>query len=108
MRNLFLSPLFPLFLICHAPPAAAQTTNTNEYPRLEFFAGFSVAGYNPDAVGSVNNQRISSFFTDQAGGPNGFETSVSKNFKRYVGLKGDFAAYFNHSHGRGTFTICQP
>ena len=108
MRKLILFPLFTLFLICHAPPAAAQTSSTNEYPRLEFFAGYSAAGYNPDAVSSINNQTISSFFSDQAGGPNGFETSVSKNFRHYVGLKGDFAAYFNHSRGRGTFTSCQP
>jgi Outer membrane protein beta-barrel domain len=109
MRKLMLLPLCTFFIICYVPRAAGQTTGpADEYPRVEFFAGFSVAGYNPDRVTSVNNQRVSSFFSDQAGGPNGFDTSVSKNFTRHVGLKGDFAAYFNHSNGRGSFTNCSP
>jgi hypothetical protein len=106
MPRLILCPLFIMFLIGHAPPAAAQTPNPDEYPRLEFFAGYAAAGYNPDTAPPIVNQRLSPFFSDQAGGPTGFETSVSKNFRRYVGLKGDFAAYFNDSHGRGTFTNC--
>lgn len=107
-QTLILFSLFTLSLICFAPPAAAQTPAPDEYPGVEFFAGYSVAGYNSEPLPPINNQRLSPFFSDQAGGPNGFETSVSRNFNRYAGLKGDFAAYFNHSHGRGTFTNCPP
>ncbi len=106
MRRSIPFTLLALCLVYHASPAAAQTANTDEYPRVEFFAGYSAAGYNAEAISPGINQRLSPFFSDQAGGPAGFEASVSKNFRRYFGLKGDFAAYFNDSNGRGTFTNC--
>ncbi len=60
-------------LLLFAAPAAAQ-----DYPKGEFFGGFSVAN---SADGSPEQ-----FY--------GFETSVTGNFNRSFGITGDFAGQF--------------
>ena len=95
-------PLFAvLFVVCCCTLTFAQTADPNQYPKVEGFVGYSANGYfaNPSSITAVN-QTISSFFSDQAGGNKGFETSVSRSLNKYVGLKGDLSTYFNHSSGR--------
>ena len=100
-------PLFAvLFVVCCCLPTFAQTTDPGQYPKAEAFVGYSANGYfvNESSIAAVN-QSISSFFSDRAGGNKGFETSVSRNLNKYVGLKGDFSTYFNLIRGRAG-TLC--
>ncbi len=86
----------------------AQSARGSDDSKLELFAGYSANGYfvnESSSVSTVRNQKASSFFTDRAGGPAGFEISVNRTFSRYIGLKGDFSSYFETLHGRGT--LCQ-
>jgi hypothetical protein len=86
--------------------AMAQNTRSSDDSKFELFAGYSANGYfvNESTV-TVQSQKVSSFFTDRAGGSKGFEISLNRNFNRYIGLKGDFSSYFETLHGRGN--ICQ-
>jgi opacity protein-like surface antigen len=100
--------LFAIMLVLAncALPMVAQSER-GDYSNLEFFAGYSANGYfvNESSVTAVN-QKISLFFSDRAGGDKGFEVSMSRNLKRYFGLKGDFSTYFETLHGQSG-TICQ-
>lgn len=100
--------LLLLIIIVCAPPAFAQSSNADQRPKVEYFAGYSVSGYvNDEKPLVVVNQRISPFFNDQAGGDKGFEASIIRNLNRYVGIKGDFSIYFNNrSIKGGTFRSC--
>ena len=60
-------------LLLVATPVAAQ-----DYPKGEFFGGFSLA--------NVQNGGVEQFY--------GFETSVTGNFNRSFGITGDFAGQF--------------
>jgi hypothetical protein len=95
-----------LFVVCCHSLTFAQTSDPGQYPKVEGFVGYSANGYfaNPSSITAVN-QTISSFFSDQAGGNKGFETSLSRSLNKYVGLKGDLSTYFNHSSGRAG-TLC--
>jgi len=85
--------------MCSARFALAQAPNKDDYPKLEFFAGYSALGEN----------KIISFGSLFAGGgyasTAGFETSLIRNFTRHIGVKADFSAHF--STKRPT-TICNP
>jgi Outer membrane protein beta-barrel domain len=102
--------LLLLLTICCAPLAFAQSSgSTDQTPKVEYFVGYSVSGYVDEESSPlvVNNQRISAFFNDQAGGPAGLEASVIGNLNKYVGIKGDFSMYFNNRQVRGgTFQSC--
>lgn len=88
-------------------PAMAQSGQSTNYPKFELFAGYSANGYFVDesTTTAAPGQKVSSFFTDRAGGPAGFEISLDRNFNRFIGLKGDFSSYFETLHGAGR--ICQ-
>lgn len=100
--------LLLLFIIFCAPTTFAQTSNTDQHPKVEYFAGYSASGYFDEEESLVIvNQRISPFFNDQAGGNKGFEASIIGNVNRYLGLKGDFSMYFNNrSIKGGIFSSC--
>jgi opacity protein-like surface antigen len=85
----------------------AQSARGSDDPKFELFAGYSANGYfvEGSSITAAPGQKISSFFTDRAGGSKGFEVSLDRNFNRYIGLKGDFSSYFEILHGRGT--VCQ-
>jgi opacity protein-like surface antigen len=91
-----------------ASSAVAQSTGSAPYPKFEIFAGYSINGYfkNDEAPGPLNNRPVASLFSDDAGGPKGFEASIARNLNRYLGIKGDFSMYFDSGPGKGTFTIC--
>ena len=99
-------PLCAVLLLCSAAFALAQNASKDEYPKVEIFTGFSVLG---EVLGE--NPSEIKFGTGSIGGgyaANGFETSVVRNFTRYIGLKGDFSAHFKNDKGSGPITSCTP
>ena len=94
-----------IVLMCSAEVALAQSTTSDDYPRVEVFAGYS-------ALGEANSGRITFGPTASTSGdyatPTGFETSVIGNFSKHFGIKGDFSAHFGNESGRSTFTACTP
>ena len=80
--------LIALTILTCASLAAAQS---NDYKKFEFFAGFShnridtgIGDDDPD-LGDIISERE---------GFNGFNTSITGNITRYVGLKADFSGHF--------------
>ena len=94
-----------IVLMCLASPALAQLYNIPDYPKVEFFVGYS-------ALGEVNSGRITFGPTASIQGnyatPTGFETSVTRNFSRHFGIKGDFSAHLRNESGPGSFSSCNP
>lgn len=94
-------------MLCCVSTTLAQSTTSEETPKVEVFVGYSASGeVNRSEVTNINNQNPASFFSNRTDGPKGFEVSVTGNVNRYVGIKGDFSAHFKNSNGRGTFTGC--
>lgn len=103
MRRLFLAALL---VACLHTVAGAQATSNELYPKVEGFVGYSANGYSTrESSDHTAVQNISAFFSDQAGGPTGFQTSLTRNLRKYLGIKGDFSMYFNQSRGQ-TGTLC--
>jgi opacity protein-like surface antigen len=95
--------LSTLILMCSGAFAWAQNASTDEYPKVEIFAGFSALGENPRDIrlGGLS-------FGEGYATPTGFEASVIRNFTRHIGLKGDFSAHFKNDSNRGALTLCTP
>jgi opacity protein-like surface antigen len=96
--------VFTLVLMGSVASTFAQSSTT-EYPKFEFFAGYS-------ALGEANSPGIS-FGPNAAIGDNyaagaGFETSLIGNFNKHFGIKGDFSAHFRNADGRGPLAVCNP
>jgi opacity protein-like surface antigen len=94
--------------VTHAFAQSSSNTATDQYPKVEYFVGYSASGtFNEEKPVAVNSQKISPFFNTHAGGTTGFEASVIGNLNRYVGIKGDFSIYSNNRQPTGgTFTSC--
>lgn len=92
-------------LICPTVLAWAQGGKTDEYPKFEFFTGYSALGDYTGEIGFTSNLKIGGNY---ATNNNGFEASVTRNFTSYIGLKADFSAHFNNSNSRGLVTFCNP
>lgn len=92
-------------LMCPTALALAQGGKTEEYPKFEFFAGYSALGDYTGEIGFTSNLKIGGSY---AINNNGFEASVTRNFTSYIGLKADFSAHFNNSNSRGPVTFCNP
>jgi opacity protein-like surface antigen len=91
-------------LLGSALPVLAQSSNQNEHPKFEFFAGYSVLGESGSRAVSLGpNASVSGDYEGQ-----GFETSIIRNFSKHFGIKGDFSASFNNESGRGPVTSCTP
>jgi opacity protein-like surface antigen len=89
--------------MCALTAALAQGAKTDEYPKYEFFAGYSALGENEKPI-LFNNIVVPHGYASTAG----LEASVIRNFNRYVGLKADFSAHFNDEDGPGTVIACTP
>jgi opacity protein-like surface antigen len=102
-------PAGVMFLLCLVPFALGQKTVKDDYPKLEVFVGYSALGQFGEPG---DDSRNISFSTGRIRGgyaaDTGFETSITRNFTRYIGLKGDFSAHFKNDTGRGPFTSCTP
>ena len=76
MRKLF---MLALLLACCAPAAWAQ--NSDEFPKVSFFGGYS---YNRlDATDSDSPSL------------NGFDAQVTGHLNKYFGIKGDFSGHYD-------------
>jgi opacity protein-like surface antigen len=98
--------LFMLCFVLFVPFVLGQKAGKDDYPTVEVFVGYSALGTIGDNAREVQigTGRVRSGY----GANTGFETSVSRNFTRYIGLKGDFSAHFKNDSGRGFFTSCAP
>src|SRR6185369_16843923 len=91
-------------LLCSALLISAQSSNQDEHPKFEFFAGYSALGETNSRIISFGpNAGVTGDFEGQ-----GFETSIIRNFNKHFGIKGDFSAHFNNDSSRGPVTACSP
>jgi opacity protein-like surface antigen len=88
-------------LLCASASALAQAKASDDYPRFEVFAGYSALGAN-DIIIFGNNQPAGGGYASTAG----FETSLTRNFTRHLGVKADFSAHFKSTSG--PLSICNP
>ena len=80
--------LIGLLVLACASIAAAQS---NDYKRFEFFGGYS---HNRFDTGIGDDDPAVGDIIDEREGFHGFETSVTGNVSRYIGLKFDFSGHF--------------
>ena len=90
-------------LLCSAFLVSAQSAKPDEYPKFEIFAGYSALGENQKPI-IINGVIVPHGYA----APAGVETSLIRNFNRYVGLKADFSAHFNDETGPGNVIVCNP
>ena len=84
---------------------SAQNTKPDEYPKVEVFVGYSALGEaNGPGISFGPNSTVGASYTSKPG----FETSVTRNFTKYFGIKGDFSAHFNNESKSGPITGCTP
>jgi opacity protein-like surface antigen len=105
-KNLVIRLAFSIaVLLCSAVMASAQSPNPDEYPKVEFFVGYSALGEaNGRGISLAPNSSVPANYNAKAG----FETSIIGNFKKWFGIKGDFSAHFNNESDRGLLTFCNP
>jgi len=100
MKRLFALIAFVMLL---APTALAQH---DDYKKWEFFGGYSALGFDTLA-GDTDIAAIN----DVLSGRNtlrGFELSITRNFHKYVGVKGDYSLHLredNFSRPAGSGTV---
>ena len=85
---MFKTSLIVTIILACASIAAAQT---NDYKKFEFFGGFS---HNRIDTGIGDEDPSLSDVIDEREGFNGFNTSITGNVTRYVGVKFDFSGHF--------------
>jgi len=91
-------------LLCSALLVSAQSTNPDEHPKFEFFAGYSALGETGSrAISLGQNAEVAGDFEGQ-----GFQTSIIRNFNKHFGIKGDFSFHFNNESNRGPVSACSP
>jgi opacity protein-like surface antigen len=92
-------------LLCSALGASAQSPNPDDYPKVEVFVGYSTLGEaNGPGISFGPNSTVGASYTSKPG----FETSVTRNFTKHFGIKGDFSAHFNNESKSGPVTGCSP
>ena len=88
MRRLF---LLLVLITCSAAPSFAQAGD--DYHKVEVFGGYS-HNRAETKIGGADPVFFSDF-TDGRAGFNGFDTSVTCNVSKYVGLKFDFSGHYD-------------
>jgi opacity protein-like surface antigen len=97
--------IYVVILMFSAASALAQSTQTDEYPKVEVFLGYSALGEaNSRGIRFGANASITGNYATNAG----FEASLIRNFSKHFGIKGDFSAHINNESGRGPITACTP
>jgi Outer membrane protein beta-barrel domain len=92
--------LLASFILACAPLTFAQTTD--EYNKVEFYGGYS---HNRVDTGITDDDPDFDDIVDEREGFNGFETAITGNVHKYVGLKFDLSgAYRSDSFNVGGFT----
>jgi opacity protein-like surface antigen len=104
----YLSIAAAVVCLC-AASVCAQSTSSSPYPRWEIFGGRSANGYfKKDETDAIKNGFFSPIFSNDAGGAKGFEASIARNLNKYLGIKGDFSAYFDSGPGHVSVIVCTP
>lgn len=105
-KNLLIRLAFSTaLLLCSTLVVSAQNTKPDEYPKVEVFVGYSALGEaNSPGISFAPNSSVPANYNANAG----FETSIIGNFRKWVGLKGDFSAHFNKESAQGLLTFCNP
>jgi opacity protein-like surface antigen len=88
--------------IALAPAALAQ----DDYKKWEFFGGYSALGFDTLA-GDTGNPAVEAVLSGR-NTLRGFELSVTRNFHKYVGVKGDYSLHLredNFSRPAGSGTV---
>ena len=85
MRKLI---MLAILVACSAPLTFAQTVSTDDYNKVNFFAGFS---HNRVDTNIADDDPDFDDIIDEREGFNGFNTSITGNVSRYVGLKADYS-----------------
>jgi len=104
-KNLLIRLAFCTALLAgSALGGSAQSPTPDEYPKFEFFVGYSALGESGSrAISFGPNASVSGDYAGQ-----GFETSIIRNFSKRFGIKGDFSAHFNNESASGPITACTP
>jgi len=104
-KNLIIRLAFcTALLLGSALLCSAQSPTPAEYPKFEFFAGYSALGETGSRVISLGpNASVGGDYQGQ-----GFETSIIRNFNKHIGIKGDFSFHFNNESSRGPIAACTP
>jgi opacity protein-like surface antigen len=92
-------------LLCSNGVALAQGSKTVEYPKFEFFGGYSALG---EATGPGISFGVNSSIPANYSSEAGFEASIIRNFNKYFGIKGDFSAHFSNDSRQFPVTLCAP
>lgn len=88
-----------------AAVGSAQSPNSDEYPKVEVFVGYSALGEaGSRGISFGPNASVGASYSAEPG----FETSIIRNFTKHIGIKGDFSAHFNNESGSGPITACTP
>src|SRR5215831_9806604 len=104
MQRLSIALLFSCAVIAQL---SAQGARTGDQSKFELFAGYSANGYFVEESSvSGAGPNVSSLFTDRAGGPGGFEVSLSREIRNRFSLKGDVSMHLEPLDGH-TGAICQ-
>jgi len=85
---MFKTMLLGMIIVACASIAAAQS---DDYKKFEFFGGFS---HNRIDTGIGDDDPALRDIIDEREGFNGFNTSITGNFSRYLGLKFDVSGHF--------------
>jgi opacity protein-like surface antigen len=86
--------MMAILIACSAPLAFAQSTS--DYNKVDVYVGYS---NNRVDVGETNEDPELDDVFDEREGFHGFNTSVTGNISRYVGIKGDYSFH------RKSFTV---
>lgn len=98
-------PFSTALLLCSTLVVSAQSPNPDDYPKVEVFVGYSALGEaNGPGISFGPNSTVGASYSSKPG----FEISVTRNFTKYFGIKGDFSAHFNNESKSGPITGCTP
>lgn len=97
MQRYLLAIVFLACCVLAAPTTAkAQSTDPEEFPKVELFLGYSALG-----EARASDEEVGTGFASVRG----FHASVTGNFNRYVGLKGDFSFHPDTDRGTAQFIL---
>jgi opacity protein-like surface antigen len=87
-----------LVVLCCTPTISAQIPDPEAYPKIEGFVGFSGSHffYADSSTDIIRQNNLASNFSHRSQGPIGFESSLTGNLNRYLGIKADLSMYFNN------------
>jgi opacity protein-like surface antigen len=85
-----------LAALLSAPLSHAQHSKDSGYPKIEIYGGWLDSGEFPYNVFRFGSAQGAFSIESDFGTHRGFETSFTRNFRRYFGLKGEFSAQFHH------------